>query len=317
MNHLESSFAGKNSFWRYIVMIAAVFLASNTIGALPLLGGLLLKSIGDPGLFSALASNPGDYSAMGFPSNIFLIIMLFPFIVGLAAFWLLMKPLHSRTFSSVINGTGKVRWSRLFIAFAVWTILSALYLIAYLRLDPENFSINNQGATLIVLVIISLALIPFQAAFEEIIFRGYLMQGFAVLLRNRWLPVIFTSLLFSLMHGLNPEVREYGFLNMMPQYFLFAMIFGIITILDDGVEAAIGAHAANNVFLCIMVTNKSSALQTAAYYKQLGIHPWIEFAALLAVGLLFVLILKVIFRWKDFSVVAGKVMKPALSETVN
>ncbi len=82
-----------------------------------------------------------------------------------------------------------------------------------------------------------------------------------------------TSLLFALMHGLNPEVKEYGFLNMMPQYILFGLIFGTITILDDGVEAAMGAHTANNVFLCIMVTNKSSALQTAAYYKQAASIP--------------------------------------------
>ena len=102
------------------------------------------------------------------------------------------------------------------------------------------------------------------------------MQGFTALLRNRLFPLIMTSLLFALMHGLNPEVKEYGFLTMMPQYILFGLIFGIITILDDGVEAAIGAHTANNAFLCIMVTTKSSALQTAALYEQYSIHPWIE-----------------------------------------
>ena len=52
----------------------------------------------------------------------------------------------------------------------------------------------------------------------------------------------------------------------MPQYIVFGLIFGIITILDDGIEAAMGAHAANNIFLCIMVTNESSALQTPALY---------------------------------------------------
>ena len=37
MNHLESTFTGKNSFWRYIVMFAVILIVSNTIGALPLL----------------------------------------------------------------------------------------------------------------------------------------------------------------------------------------------------------------------------------------------------------------------------------------
>ncbi len=251
MNHLESSFTGKNNFWRYLVMFVAVLLVSNTIGALPLLISLLTKSVSDPGIFSQLAANPNDYSILDLPSNVFLIIMLFPFIAGLAAFFMLVRPLHSRTIISVINGTRKIRWNRFFISFIVWTGLSAVYLFGYLRLDPENFAINNQSLSIIFLAIISLALIPFQAAFEEILFRGYLMQGFAVLSKNRWFPLIMTSLLFALMHGFNPEVKDYGFLNMMPQYILFGLIFGAITVLDDGVEAAIGAHTANNVFLCI------------------------------------------------------------------
>jgi hypothetical protein len=103
---------------------------------------------------------------------------------------------------------------------------------------------------------------------------------------------------------------------MMPQYILFGLIFGIITILDDGVEAAIGAHTANNAFLCIMVTSKSSALQTAALYEQHSLYPWVEFAALLVVGLIFILILKMIFRWKGFSLLAEDVKRPVISDTV-
>ena len=221
---------------------------------------MLFRSFSNPGIFSQFAANPNDYSVMGFSSNTLLILMLFPFIAGLAAFILLVKPLHSRTIRAVINGTSKIRWNRFFISFVIWTGLSALYFIFYLKVDPQNFSINNKSFSLVILAIISLTMIPFQAAFEEVLFRGYLMQGFAALVRNRWFPLVMTSLLFALMHGLNPEVKEYGFLTMMPQYILFGLIFGIITILDDGIEAAMGAHTANNAFLCIMVTSKSSAL---------------------------------------------------------
>ena len=94
----------------------------------------------------------------------------------------------------------------------------------------------------------------------------------------------------------------------MPQYVLFGLTFGVITILDDGIEASMGAHAANNIFLCIMVTNKSSALQTPALYVQNTIHPWIEFSGLLISGIAFVLILKAIFKWKDFSVIFKKII---------
>lgn len=289
-------------------MIAAILIASNTIGALPLLLSIAFKSASNPEVFSQIAANPNDFSVLGLEPNIGLIMMLFPFITGLFAFILLVKPLNNRTFNVTINGTGRIRWDRFFISASVWLILSALYLFFYLKIDPANFTINNKTSSLIVLTFVSVLFIPFQAAFEEVLFRGYLMQGFAALLKNRWFPLIMTSILFGLMHAFNPEVKEYGFLTMMPQYIIFGLIFGIVTILDDGIEASMGAHTANNAFLCIMVTNKSSALQTPALFEQQTIFPWTEFAGLIISGIVFIIILKIIFRWNDFSVLFGKVI---------
>jgi membrane protease YdiL (CAAX protease family) len=317
MNHLESTFKGKNNFWRYLVMITSVFLVSNTIGALPLLAGLLVRSLSEPGTISHFSANPNDYGILGFSSNAVLIMMLFPFIAGLAAFIILVRPLHSRTFREIVNGTSKIRWKKFFISFLAWLILSALYFIIYLKLEPGNFSMKNSGMTVLILAVISLTMIPFQAALEEVVFRGYLMQGFTAMAGNSWIPLIATSILFGLLHGLNPEVKEYGFAAMMPQYMLFGLIFGIVTLLDDGIEAAIGAHAANNAFLCIMVTNDSSALQTAAVFEQSMIHPWTELAALVAVGVIFILSLKAIFGWKDFSAIFRPVEKSKNSDAVN
>jgi membrane protease YdiL (CAAX protease family) len=307
MNHLEATLTGKNNFWRYIVMVAVVIAASNTIGALPLLIAIGIKSVSNPEIVSQLSINPNDFSVLDIESNIVLIMLLFPFIAGLAAFILLVKPLNKRTLKNTINGTTEIRWNRFFISAIIWFVLSAGYLIVYLKLSPGNFIINNNSSSLILLSLISVLLIPFQATFEEVLFRGYLMQGFSAILKNRWFPLLMTSVLFGLMHSLNPEVKEFGFLTMMPQYILFGLIFGVITILDDGIEAAMGAHTANNIFLCIMVTNKSAALQTSAHYEQRIIYPWTEFAGLLVTGIIFVLILRIIFKWNDFSLIFSEV----------
>jgi len=301
MNHLESTFKGKNSLWRYIVMLAVILIVSNTIGAIPLIIAVVMKSTANPEVITQISTNPNDFSVLGLEPNVGLVMMLFPFIAGLAAFILLVKPLNNRPLKIIINGTGKIRWRRFFISSFVWLLLSFVYLFLYLKLEPANFSLNNTSSSIIILSAISLLLIPFQATFEEVIFRGYLMQGFAALLRNRWFPLVMTSVLFGLMHAFNPEVKEFGFLTMMPQYILFGLIFGVITILDDGIEAAMGAHTANNVFLCIMVTNKSSALQTPALYEQLNIFPWTEFAGLIVTGIVFIFILSRIFKWNNFS----------------
>lgn len=288
-------------------MFAVILIVANTIGAIPLLISLYSKSLSDPAVFSKFAANPNDYTIAGLNAVTGFMIMMVPFISGLIAFILLIKPLNNRTFSVTINGTGNIRWNRFFISAAVWTILSALYFFAYLKLDPSNFSLNSKTGSLLLLSVVSVLLIPFQAAFEEVLFRGYLMQGFASLAKNRWFPVIMTSILFGLMHAANPEVKEFGFFTMMPQYIAFGLIFGIITVLDDGIEAAMGAHAANNIFLCIMVTSKSSALQTPALYEQYNIHPWIEFSALVVTGIIFISILKVIFKWGNLSLLFKRI----------
>jgi uncharacterized protein len=307
MNHLESTFTGKNGFWRYLLMFAVILIVANTIGAIPLIISLLVRSGTDAAIFSKYAANPNDYSIIGLGPNSGLFMMLCPFIAGLIAFIILVKPLNHRSLKTTINGTKKIRWNRFFISAAVWMALSAIYLFSYLKLDPANFTLNNRTDSLIILVVISVLFIPLQASLEEILFRGYLMQGFAALLKNRWFPLIMTSVLFGLLHSLNPEVKEFGFFTMMPQYIVFGLIFGIITILDDGIEAAMGAHAANNIFLCIMVTNEASALQTPAIYAQNTIHPWMEFTALLITGIIFISVLKIIFKWDTFSIIFRKI----------
>lgn len=311
MNHLEAAFTGKNSFWRYAVMFAAVLIVSNTIGALPLLISYALKAASNPAVIDSIAKNPGDFSVLELNPDVELFMMLFPFLAGLLAFVLLIRPLNGRTFKMTVNGTGKIRWERFFISGAVWMALSAAYLFIYLKADPSNFSLRNTSASILILIAVTLLFIPFQAFFEEMLFRGYLMQGFAVLSRNRWIPLIMTSVLFGLMHSFNPEIKEFGFTDMMAQYVLFGLIFGIITITDDGIEAAAGAHAANNAFLCIMVTHRSSALQTPAVYEQIRVYPWLEFGILLVSGIIFILILKRIFKWKSFSALSGKVEAPS------
>ncbi|MCU0455327.1 MAG: hypothetical protein MUE74_03410, partial [Bacteroidales bacterium] len=74
-----------------------------------------------------------------------------------------------------------------------------------------------------------------------------------------------------------------------------------------GAEAAIGAHAANNVFLAIMLTSKNSVLQTPAVYEQYRYNPGTEFLMVLAMGALILLLMKFVFRWKGPSLLVSKV----------
>jgi len=311
---ISSAFTGKNSFWRYLVLSVTPFLVSNFIGSIPLLIVIFLNTSPD-----ALVSLDGmpDFAAMGIDQNFALALMIFPSIIALVSFILLVKPLHLRSFKTVINGGRPVRWGRILTSAIVWLAISGAYLFFTIKDDPSNFIINNASAgSLLTLAVISVLLIPFQAGFEEVFFRGYLMQGFAVMTRNRWMPVLFTSIIFGLMHSFNPEVAEYGFITMMPQYILFGVVFAIPTMLDGGIEISIGAHAANNVFLSVFLTTKASALQTPAMYMQLTSYPWNDFAGLTVSSALFLIVMYLLYEWKDFGLLYKKIKKPVFAEEI-
>ena len=305
---MAAAFAGKNAFWRYFIGTVTPFLASNLIGSIPLLVVMFTSTV--EGVIPQKGGMP-DFEAMGINLNLGFVLSVFPFILALIAIIMLVRPLHNRSFGTVINGGRKIRWGRMLFAALVWIAVSALWMIYSIKSDPGNFRLNNTSGSLVTLVLLALALIPFQAAFEEILFRGYLMQGFAVWTRNRWLPIILTSVLFGLMHGLNPEVKQYGFLTMMPQYIFFGLLFAVLAMLDDGIEVAIGAHSANNIFLSVLITHKDMALQTPAMYEQIEIFPWKEFAGLVQMSLVFLVIMALVYRWKDFRRLFAGIIAPA------
>ncbi len=293
----ESAFVGKNHFWRYLVMFLAAFLAANTIGGIPLIAIITIKTARDPSLLENVADNITDFSIYGIDPNFALILLIIPFIIGLLTFYLLIKPLNGRSFLTVINGGGSIRWGRFFYSALIWTLLMGVYLFISVKADPDNFTLNNISGSLIPLALIAIFLVPFQTTFEEVLFRGYLMQGVGVWSRNKWVALITTSVLFGLMHSMNPEIKEFGFFTMMPQYITFGFVFGLLVVLDNGIELAMGAHAANNAFLSLFVTQRSSTLQTPAIFEQHNVYPWTEFLVLAIASVLLVLILQNKYKW--------------------
>lgn len=293
---LTAPFRGKNAFWRYFTGAIIPFIASNLIGAIPLVVVMIVASDGD---MTATKGGMPDFAAMGIDLNFGFFLSVFPFVLAFLAFVYMVKPLHERSLRSVINGGRNIRWGRILISAGVWTLISACYLWLAIKTDPDNFTLINNSRSLLILAVLAVLLIPFQAGFEELLFRGYLMQGFAVLARNRWLPIVATSVLFGLMHSLNPEVKEYGFLTMMPQYIFMGLIFAIPAVMDDGIEVAIGAHVANNIFLSVFLTTSDSALQTPAMYEQINIYPWKDFGGLVIMAAIYLTAMALIYKWKD------------------
>ncbi len=297
MRHLENILDKQNQWWRYLIMFLTVFVAANFIGGIPLILVIAFKNTPGDGAITADSFGMMDLSQYGIDQNLMLILMLIPFVISLVFFALLIKPLNKQSFKEVINGTDRIRWRKFFYAFFVWIVIMAIYLIVDISLNPDNFSLNFSLWRFIPLVFISIILIPIQTSFEEVMFRGYLSQGVAAWTKNRLMVVLIPAFLFGMMHVFNPEIKEYGFWITMPQYIIFGVVFGLVIVLDDGIETAMGAHAANNIFLSIFVTFKASALQTPALFVQKELDPVKDLITLILISLLFIFILYRKYKW--------------------
>jgi membrane protease YdiL (CAAX protease family) len=297
MHYLENILGKDNSFWRYLLVIIITFIAMQLIGGIFIMIVVVVYLLSSKGSNFApeMFANVKNLYDLGLPENLVLMLMLFPFVVGLLTAWMLIRGMHKRTFSETVNGREYIRWNRVFTGFGVWFLLMFVFLAISYIINPGNFVLQFDSGKFIPLLIISLILIPLQTTFEEYIFRGYIAQGIGAWTRNRWLVVCIPALLFGLMHYANTEVAEHGFWGAMPPYIIFGLFFGLVAVLDDGIELPIGLHAANNVFACLFVTNSTSSLRTPAIFNQTTIFHLPE-----TIGLLVAVSLAIVYFYKKY-----------------
>lgn len=308
MNHLECARGNpqKNQWWKYLGNLALSLVAANTIGVIPFAVVLIFYIVKNIDTITPNPENIMDFSVYGVPQNLSLALMLFAFVAALIALIFFLKPFHNRTFQQVINGTNKIRWKYFFTGLSVWLIISIIELGIGLWLNPSSYILQFDISTFVPLVIITVLLIPIQTTYEEVSFRGYLAQGVAAYTSNRWWTIIIPGVSFGLLHSLNPEIATHGFWVMMPQYIFFGLFFGLVAVLDDGIETAMGIHAANNMFVCLFTTSPSSALQTPAVFNVPEIDPIGSGITLVIASIIALAVLYKIQKW-DFRVLNKKI----------
>ncbi|CAN0280407.1 unnamed protein product, partial [Phaeothamnion confervicola] len=133
-------------------------------------------------------------------------------------------------------------------------------------LYPGRYRLTFDAARFFPFMVAVLLLTPVQAATEELLFRGYIMQGLGVLTRRVAVIAIVSSLLFGAVHLWNPEVERYGLAVMAAAYFMSGLMFATIALRDGRLELAIGLHAINNIFTALIANNEGSVLQTSSIF---------------------------------------------------
>lgn len=296
MRHLERACYGNNNIWFYILIIVLTF-AFQTFLTLALSAIYVLVN-GDILFFSF------DVLVQKVDSNLVLLLLMVPMAGSLFFMLLLIKLIHGRSFAEVVNGSKEVRWKRVGVGFGVWFGLLVIVTGAQLLIDPDQLLFQFDLASFIPLFFISVLLIPLQTTFEEVLVRGYLAQGVGSRTRSRWLALIIPALIFTSLHFANPEIREHGFFVMTLTYLSMSLIWGVISILDDGIELTIGMHAANNLFISLFTSQKGAAFETHAVFEVLSSNPWVDLAVLLISGGLVVAFFyrKYNWSWKTLNI---------------
>jgi membrane protease YdiL (CAAX protease family) len=258
---LENAVKPENNFWKYIIGTIIVVIASF-IGQIPFIIAIAIES------FSSGKPFPSDEGTMMkfLNSNLSIFLLLLSFAVALLAVFLVVKYLHKQTLLTLTTSREKVDWKRVFFSFSIWGIFTVISTIMMYYATPENFTINFKPIPFAILTVIAIIMVPLQTSAEEYLFRGYLMQGFAILAKNKWFPLVMTSVIFGMLHIANPEVQKMG--NIIMIYYIGTGLFlGIITLMDKGMELALGFHAANNLIGALLITSDWSAFQTESILK--------------------------------------------------
>ena len=304
--YIEQGYKGELGLWKYFI-IPCCFI-----------GFMILNYIAV--VFSPVSVEDSMQQMIDkFGSNTVLIILLAPLAIGLIVVLGWTKLVHSQTITSLTTSRKKIDWKRAFFYFMVWGGFTIILTTLSVYLSPNDFQLNFKLIPFLTLALIGFLLIPLQTSFEEYLFRGHMMQGIGIMVKNRWFPLVVTSVLFGLMHLGNPEVEKLG-PGIMVYYIGTGFFLGILTLMDEGLELALGFHAANNLIGALLVTADWTAFQTDSIYIDVS-EPALGFDVLVPV-LLFYPILLYIFskkynwiNWKER--LTGKVLNEATFLSAN
>jgi membrane protease YdiL (CAAX protease family) len=192
-------------------------------------------------------------------------LLLLTFALTAPAIWFIVNKLHDLPIMSIITSRKKIDLGRVLYGFSTSAVVVLISVMITYFISPENYEFNFRLKEFLILAIIAIFLVPIQTSVEEVVFRGYLMQGFGHWLNSRFMALFLTSTVFGLLHLANPEISKIGNTFILI-YIIGSFNLGIMTLMDDGLELALGFHAANNLFIALLVTANWTVFQTDSIF---------------------------------------------------
>ena len=265
--YLDLALQGRNTWWRYALGLVTIAFFWLVLGYAPY---LFLVGAG-------VETGPLlDFVAINFS--------IFMMLAGLAV---TVRLIHKRPLRSLVTYEARVDWRRAGRGALVWAAVATVIVVVEHLLFPGRYYLSFDPERFLPFLAAVLVLTPIQATAEELVFRGYAMQGLGFLTRRPLLIAVASSLIFTVPHLLNPEVHLHGALIMAANYFVIGMLLATITLRDGRLELAIGLHAVNNVLLALVANYEGSALMTESIFTARDLDPVYSLFTLIAGALVF------------------------------
>lgn len=305
---------GENQWWMYILTTLLMFIGYG-VGQLPLLWAQTRAvdkyALGTDDINTFLQTM--DFSILHLTTNQGIFLMFFIFVVATIFFLLGIKFIHKKSIQGLITPRSRINWPKVAFGFVVWIVLTFIFELINYLINPDNYELIVNWGRLFWLFIICITVLPIQTTLEELFFRSYLMKGIGLLSKYKWIPLVITSLLFGLVHGTNPEMAKFGAIPMQLYYISAGLILGIMTIMDDGLELAIGVHAATNFYGAIFFCFEGSVLQTDSIWRITEVNAWAMAGVFILSGVIFLWLAQRMFDWRPFT----KILDPITFEDSN
>ncbi len=207
---------------------------------------------------------------------------------------------HRRPAVHAFTGEARFRFGLMYKSFAVFFALCAVSDVVNFLSFGGQYVWNFSWSNFIPVLCIGIFVVPIQTTAEELLIRSYLLQGLSLWIPNRWAVIASTALIFALLHGGNVEISYFGWVRMTAYYFCFGIFLGAITVASNGLEMAMGIHAAVNMYSFCFVGFEGSSLPSETVFKLLS--PNVDVMLMLSLGCIiaYSVILKKSFDYKYF-----------------
>lgn len=221
--------AGWMILFAFVIMFAA-----QIIFTLP--GSIIL-------IFTQAVIEDGGISVELNPANewIFLLTNGIGTLGGLVATLLIWRFINRQTFPKM-----GLRWHGKDLGFGLLLGALSITVIFFILYTTGNITLLNSlsAPEFTVFTFLFLVMFILVGLFEEIFFRGYIISTMASRKNNKWFIYLASAIIFSIIHGTNPNVTVLGLVNIAFVGILFAYMFDV----TKSLWLPIGYHITWNYF---------------------------------------------------------------------